>query len=175
MDPSPHSTDARTSPRGSPSSFLTAFIVAAILWFAFVGTRAAHELEVGAVAAALTVLFAAFVQSRSPHRISLPLKDLLQAWRIPWYIVSDIWEITLVLAKDLLGITPAKSLFRVSPFAPVNENPTHLGRRVLATAYTSATPSIIVIGIDVEQHRMLFHQIERSDLPLMTKALGAHP
>lgn len=84
-------------------------------------------------------------------------------------------EITLVLAKDLLGIAPAKSLFRVSPFAPVNEDPTHLGRRVLATAYTSATPSIIVIGIDVEQHRMLFHQIERSDLPLMTKALGARP
>ncbi len=82
---------------------------------------------------------------------------------------------TVVLLKDLLHIAPAESLYRVSPFATADEDPDHLGRRVLATAYSTATPSIIVIGIDVDQRRMLFHQIKRRDLPSMTKALGAYP
>ncbi len=160
--------------RSSPASVLLAFLLTAVLWFAFVGTKNPHELEVGFVSAILAVLFSAFVGRRSQSRISLPLKDLLQAWRIPGYVLSDIWQITVVLAKDLLNISPAKSLFRVCPFALSDDDSINLGRRVLATAYTTATPSIIVIGIDVEQHRMLFHQIERTDIPVMTRALGAH-
>ncbi len=158
-----------------PLHVVIAAVVIFALWFTFVGTRAAHEMEVGAAASLLSLTFCAFAQGRSRSRISLHLKDILQAWRIPWYILSDAATIILVLLKDLLHIAPAEDLYRVSSFAPVGEESGHIGRRVLATSYTTATPSIIVIGIDVEQRRMLFHQIKRDDLPFMTKALGAHP
>ncbi len=167
--------DQKQTERVSPVHIVIAAATVSALWFTFVGTRAAHEMEVGAASAALTVLFCAFARSRSRSRIALQVKDLIQAWRIPWYILSDVWEMTVVLLKDLLHIAPAESLYRVSPFATADEDPDHLGRRVLATAYSTATPSIIVIGIDVDQRRMLFHQIKRRDLPSMTKALGAYP
>jgi hypothetical protein len=43
----------------------------------------------------------------------------------------------------------------------------------LATIYTTVAPNFIVIGIDPELSRMLFHQLERSSVPKMTGALGA--
>ncbi len=164
-------------PDAEPVSFahlLIAFAVVSALWFVFVGTKALHELEVGFAVAVVTTFFAAFVSRHCAIKGRFRPTDLLQAWRIPWYVISDIAEITLVLAKDLLHLAPAKSLFRVVPFSPGDTTEVTLGRRVLATAFTTATPSIIVIGVDVEGHRMLFHQIRRSHLPIMTKNLGAH-
>jgi hypothetical protein len=39
--------------------------------------------------------------------------------------------------------------------------------------YTTTAPNFIVIGIDPDLSRMLFHQIERSSVPKMTRELGA--
>jgi hypothetical protein len=36
-------------------------------------------------------------------------------------------------------------------------------------------PNFIIIGIDAAQSRMIFHQLERSEVPRMTKELGAQP
>jgi hypothetical protein len=86
-----------------------------------------------------------------------------------------VCEIVLILAKDLLGIKRAASLYRVTGFQASDSDPRRVAKGVLATAYTTVAPNFIVIGIDAARKRMLFHQLERSGVSKMTKALGAHP
>jgi hypothetical protein len=44
---------------------------------------------------------------------------------------------------------------------------------VLAVAYTTMSPNFIVLGINTKEKGLVFHQIERSGVPKMTKNLGA--
>jgi hypothetical protein len=101
--------------------------------------------------------------------------DIAHGWRIPWYVLSGVYEIVAILLKDLLGIKPSDSFYRVSGFKTSKSDPQLVARRILATFYTTMAPNFIVIGIDFHQSRMLFHQLERSSVPQMTKALGARP
>ena len=144
------------------------------LWFAFVGTRAAHEMEVGGATTLLTAVFFLFVCRKSRLGIRFRAADVAEIWRVPWDVLSDSWRITVVLVRDLVGIRRAESLFRVCGFDARCDDPEGTGRKVLATAYTTAAPNAIVIGTDVEQGRLLFHQLQRSELTATMKKLGAH-
>ena len=148
-------------------------IVAPTLWIVFVGSAQAHELLLGGVASAVTVLFVIFVSRSCSEDLTLRSRDVLQVWRVPWSIVSGVWEVTLVAFKDLLRLEPAKSLYRVCGFDTSTHDPVRKARTVLAIAYTTAGPNFIVLGVDPAQSRMLFHQIESGPVPKMTKALGA--
>jgi hypothetical protein len=88
-------------------------------------------------------------------------------------MASGIWEITIVFLKDLLNLKRAGSFYRVCGFQSSKRDPRIRAREVLATVYTTTAPNFIVIGIDPELSRMLFHQIERSSVPKMTQSLGA--
>jgi multisubunit Na+/H+ antiporter MnhE subunit len=143
------------------------------LWILFVGTSNPHELMVGLACSVATIVFTLFVCRFSSSELEFRPRDLMQGWRIPWYIVSGVYEITLVLAKDLLQLEPAKSLYRVCGFDTSAHDPVRAARTVLAVAYTTTAPNFIVIGVDPAQSRMLFHQIESSSVPKMTQALGA--
>jgi hypothetical protein len=90
-------------------------------------------------------------------------------------MASGIWEITVVLFKDLTYLSRAGSYYRVSGFKTGKRDRIAVARTVLTTVYTTTAPNFIVIGIDPELSRMLFHQIERSSVPKMTRALGAQP
>jgi len=59
------------------------------------------------------------------------------------------------------------------PGAP--DEPHDAARRALAIAYSTMTPATVVLGIDQQTGRMLYHQLERSELPRMTRNLGAQP
>jgi hypothetical protein len=89
--------------------------------------------------------------------------------------LSKDFEIIVILLKDLLGIRRAGSFYRVCGFKTSKSDPQLVARRILATFYTTMAPNFIVIGIDFRQSRMLFHQLERSSVSQMTKALGAQP
>jgi hypothetical protein len=102
-------------------------------------------------------------------------EDFTQGWRIPWYVLSGVYEIIAILARDIFGVKRADSFYRVSGFKTSKSGPRLIARRVFATFYTTMAPNFIVIGVDYRQSRMLFHQLERSSVPRMTKALGAHP
>jgi len=112
---------------------------------------------------------------RETLTLDLRWPDLLAGWRVPWYIVSGVYEVAIILSKDLCGVKAAESFYRVSGFKTSKSDPQLIARRVLATAYTTTAPNFIVIGIDYNQSRMLFHQLERSIVPKMTKELGAQP
>jgi hypothetical protein len=147
----------------------------AILWILFVGGIHRDEMIAGAGVLILASAFLYLVARRETLTLDLRWPDLVTCWRIPWYIVSGVYEIAVVLVKDLSGIKSVKSFYRVSGFKTSKSDPQLVARRVLATAYTTTAPNFIVIGIDYNQSRMLFHQLERSSVPKMTKKLGAQP
>jgi hypothetical protein len=130
---------------------------------------------VGAGVVVLATLYLKEVHESSQNTLRLEWKDLVQCWRIPWYMVCDTWVVTRVFFSDLLHLRPAGSYYRVCGFESIKRDPAILGRGVLATIYMTATPNSIVLGIDPESSRMLFHQLERASLPKMIQALGARP
>ncbi len=156
-----------------PSLFALSVILTPALWIVFVGSSNLHELIVGTVASLATVDFITFVCHSSNEELTLRPRDLIQLWRIPWYIAVDVYVVTLVAVRDLLHLQPAQSLYRVCGFDTSVHDPVRQARSVMAIAYTTASPNIIVIGIDPTQSRMLFHQIKSGKVPEMTKALGA--
>jgi hypothetical protein len=150
-------------------------VIMAAEWILLVAGVRRDEMIVGAISVAASALFLQFVDRSEEQRLDLRLHDLVQAWRIPWYILTGSWEITLILLKDLTKMKRASSFYRVSGFKTSKYEPLLIARRVLATAFTTTAPNFIVIGIDYEQSRMLFHQLQRSSVPKMTQALGALP
>lgn len=155
-----------------PMLGLTVLFMAAEWILLVAGTRL-HEMIVGAVSLAAAGAFLYFVHSNSTLRLELRAADVFAGWRIPWHLVSGIYEITVVLLKDLLSIEPAGSFYRVSGFRTSYRDPRLVARRVLAIAYTTVAPNFIILGIDYQQSRMLFHQLKRSSVPKMTQELGA--
>jgi len=145
------------------------------LWLLFVGGTRRNEMLVGCGVLFLSGAFLYKVARTETLRLDLRARDLAQGWRIPWYVVTDVYAMIVILAEDVFGVRRADSLYRVSEFKSVQPAARFAARRVLATVYTTTTPSFIVIGIDPQQGRMLFHQLKRSSIPKMTQALGAHP
>lgn len=150
-------------------------IVMAAEWILLVAGTRRDEMIVGALSVIAAALFLQFVYRAEHQTLDVRLKDLAACWRIPWYILSDTWVVTKVLLLDLLGIKRASSFYRVCGFKTAKYDPLLAARRVLATAYTTVTPNSIVIGIDYEQSRMLFHQLQRSSISKMARQLGALP
>ena len=150
-------------------------LIMAAEWILLVAGVKRDEMIVGALSVFAAALFLQLAYRAEQQRLDFRLKDLVSCWRIPWYILSDGWVVTRVLMKDLLYIKRASSFYRVSGFKTAKDDPLLAARRVLATAFTTVTPNSIVIGIDYEQSRMLFHQLERSSVPKMTRELGAQP
>jgi hypothetical protein len=165
---------ARISPKTlSPGAIAVVACCLAFGWVLLVAGTHLHEMMVGAAVVILATLYLNAVHKSSQSKIRLEWKDAVQAWRIPWYMASGIWEITVVLLKDLTYLSRAGSYYRVSGFKTSKRDRVVIARTVLATVYTTTAPNFIVIGIDPELSRMLFHQIERSSVPKMTQALGA--
>lgn len=145
----------------------------AIGWIWLVAGTHLHEMIVGAAVVAVATCFLLMVHRSQPDGIQLHWKDVARGWRIPGYIVVDMWVITVVLFSDFFHIRPAGSYYRVCGFESSKRDPTTVARGALATLYTTASPNFIVIGIDPERSQMLFHQLKRSPVPEMTEALGA--
>jgi hypothetical protein len=160
-----------------PSIGLSALCLLLIvaLWIVFVGGTRRNEMIVGAGVFFLSATFLFQIWRTETLRLEVRWEDVAQGWRIPWYVVSKVCQIIVILAKDLFGVKRADSLYRVSGFKTSKSEPILIARRVFATFYTTMAPNFIVIGIDYRQSRMLFHQLERTSVSMMTKALGAQP
>ena len=156
-----------------PLLLVLTILLAPALWMLFVSSSNPHEMVVGVFASIATVIFTVFVCHSSSSSLTFRPRDVAQAWRIPWYILSGVWDITQVLFKDLLRLSPAENLYRVCGFDSSKHDPVRIARTVLAVSYTTTAPNFIVVGVDESQSRMLFHQISPSSVPKMTKALGA--
>src|ERR1700761_1024082 len=171
----PASRASSANRRSSSNATAVVAVCLAFGWVWLVAGTHLHEMMVGAGVVVIATVFLKAVHESSQNKIRLAWKDVVQCWRIPWYMASGIWEISVVLFKDLTYLSRAGSYYRVSGFKTSKRDRVAVARTVLATVFTTTAPNFIVIGIDPELSRMLFHQIERSSVPKMTKALGAQP
>lgn len=152
--------------------FAASVVLAFAAWMAFVGTPSGQEFVLGGAAAVFSSLLSAFVLKRMGVPVLLHFSDAIQLVWIPWYLATGAWEILTLLVKDIAGISKAHSLFRTAPFECKTGSRGFI-RRALAVGGTTAAPNFIVIGIDSSRELMLFHQVERSGVPRMTRHLGA--
>ena len=150
---------------------LAAFLMSAE-WIILVAGTHIDEMIVGAASVLASCAFLLVAHRTSTLPTDFRLADMAKGWSIPWDVIRDMFVVTIVLFKDLFGIEKAQSLFRVAGFQTAKKDPVLVARRVLAIAYTSASPNAIVLGIDYTCSRMLFHQIKRAPLPKMTDDLG---
>jgi hypothetical protein len=167
--------ERQTSRPAAVGLHILAMSLIAVLWMLFTGGMRRDEMIVGVGVLLLSGAFLHLLSRKETLTLELRWRDLVACWRIPWYIVSRVYEISIILLKDLFGVKRAGSFYRVSGFKTSKSDRRLIARRVLATAYTTAAPNFIIIGIDFHQSRMLFHQLQRSSVPEMTKKLGAQP
>lgn len=151
---------------------IIAAIALAVFWIACVSTLHLHEMILGVGAVLFSCAAFLFTVRMLSLHFAPPIGSLIQCWRLPWYILSDSFEIVQVLARDLVG-RRSESHFRSTPYRYVSQSSFDIARRVLATAYTNVGPNFIVIGIDDRRRQMLFHQLSRTGIPVMTRRLGA--
>lgn len=145
-----------------------------VLWLVFVGTVSRWELLVGAGVSVLGGSAVAVVEHADDAHFQPRPPDLLQAVYIPWLLIQGTYEILWVSIRDLLGGRKAVSASRIVRFEAGELCDVHdTGRRVLAVAYTTMAPNFIILGVNTNKKNLVFHQIERSGVPKMTKNLGA--
>lgn len=152
--------------------FPVSVVLAFLAWLAFVGNVSGQELALGAACAVFSSALSAVVLKHMGVPLRIRFKDVIQLLWIPWYLVDGTWEILYVLFKDLAGVKRAESLFRAVGYDNLS-GPRGFVRRALAVAGTTAAPNFIVVGIDTRRKLLLFHQIQRSSIPRITKNLGA--
>ncbi len=145
-------------------------------WLLFTGKFTAAELVVGAVCS-LGAAFASEI-AWGAHLTAFGADPgaLAQAYHLPWLMLTGTVEIFKVLFRHLFTRHKAGSLVLAVEFdAGATDDPHDAARRALAIGYTTMTPNFVVIGIDDDKRRMLYHQLAKSDVPRMTRKLGARP
>jgi multisubunit Na+/H+ antiporter MnhE subunit len=142
-------------------------------WILLVAGTKPHELIVGVVSVSAAALFLYQVKRSETLELRFRLADVITGWRVPGYLVVDVWVIVRILMLDLLRIKRARSHYRVWRFKTAKRRPVSATRGVLATLYTTMAPNSIVVGIDYKQQRVLIHQMERSELTATERELGA--
>jgi hypothetical protein len=144
------------------------------VWIALTQRLAPSEVVVGAPVAILAAVASHLVWSQNGATFAGTGRLLLTGWQVVPYAVTGTLEILGVLARKLAG-RPAPSLLCSARFDVGGAGPRAQARRALAIAYTSMTPNFIVLGVDREHGLLWYHQLERSDVPDMTRKLGARP
>ena len=141
-------------------------------WILLVAGTKPHEMLVGAVVIVASMALLVRVLREQRLKFRFRARHFLLIWRTPWSIAQDCARITWFLLKDLSGQRTG-SFYRAAGFRTSAHDPEAIGRSILATLFTTASPNSIVIGIDPSRSLILFHQLERSEVSTMTKMLGA--
>ncbi|MCA1827947.1 MAG: Na+/H+ antiporter subunit E [Myxococcales bacterium] len=153
--------------------WLVQFTIAFVLWFLYVGKLQPDEAVFGVVASAIAAFASRIVLEKDIAPLRAEWRAVAQIWRMPKYMVVGGWEIVAVLLKQIFLRKPAESLFYSVPFDTGGDSDEDAFRRALAVGYTTATPNFVIVGIDHAHRRLVYHQIQKSDVPEMTRRLGA--
>jgi multisubunit Na+/H+ antiporter MnhE subunit len=144
-------------------------------WLLFVGKLERAELLAGSVAAALAATGSTVAWSTDLARFGAHLSWIAQAWRLPWYMITDTCEVFGVLLRHLFTRHKAESLLRAVPFEACGPSDDEAALRALAITYNTITPGWVVVDIDRENRVMLYHVLKEGEVREMTRKLGAKP
>lgn len=143
-----------------------------VVWIVLVGGFHRDEMIAGALCVLAASMILRLIAGVRRQKLRITLGDLGSGWRVPWYAVQDIFLVSLALLRCLLSGMQPPSAYRVCGFKTSKSEPQDVARRVLVTAFSSATPNVIVIGVDYAQSRILFHQLQPSEVNETMRDLG---
>jgi len=146
------------------------------LYLGFTDNTGFRELITGACVATVATVATLVLASAGRVHFRFRMRDVFQAWHIPWYVILGTVEVLHGLGKQVFRRRGAPSLIAAVPFDPGKHNsPTDAARRALAITFTTETPNSIVLGIVEEQKLLIYHQITPGKVRAMTRNLGARP
>ena len=133
------------------------------LWLVLDDTVALPELVDGAVAASLGASAATLVRARS-HVQFAPRPEWMRRWWQPLVrLVSDLPELTRVLARALAGGDRDPGRMRTIDFTVRADGRARAAQVALATIAGSVAPSTVVIAVDEEGGQLIFHELIARD------------
>jgi hypothetical protein len=146
------------------------------LYLVFTADVGLREIFAGIVVAGLATAAAIVFSVASATRFDFRLRDLMQAWRLPWTLVSDAAKTLQALAMQLVGRRGVPSVLAAVAFDGGENKPgVDAGRCALAITYNSAAPNSILLGIVEVQGLMIYHQLIPGPLSPMIRDMGAKP
>jgi multisubunit Na+/H+ antiporter MnhE subunit len=151
------------------------FIALYGVYLLFVSTLTKPELFAGILSTVIATVAAGVFGTVGVVHFNPKLREILEAWRLPYYAVQGSWELFKALANQLFTKKGADSLIRAVSFEVGDEDAHSAGRRALAVFYTTLTPNFVVLGIAHKQALLLYHQVLPGDVLQMTINLGARP
>lgn len=173
MAPQPHKS------KGWHRVTAQSIMVSAALMFAFwvllVGSVHRDDVIVGCVGVIAATAMLWLIARVNNLQFRFTLRDVMSGGRVPWNIVKDVSLVIGILLRDVFLRVPPRSVFSVCGFRTSKRNPQDIARRVLVTAYSSAAPNTIVLGVDYTESRILFHQLQSSEPDETMIELGARP
>ncbi len=129
------------------------------LWVAVDDNVGLAELGGGAGAAALAALLTETALHQAGTPITVRLRWLAAAWRLPGQVLGDTVLVFRALGRQLIrGETP-DSGFRERPVRAGGDSSADVTRRVLLVGANSLAPNTVVLGIDEERDVMIVHQL----------------
>jgi multisubunit Na+/H+ antiporter MnhE subunit len=129
------------------------------LWVAVDDNIGLAELGGGAGAAALAALLTETALHQAGTPITVRLRWLAAAWRLPGQVLGDTVLVFRALGRQLIrGETP-DSGFRERPVRAGGDSSADVTRRVLLVGANSLAPNTVVLGIDDERDVMIVHQL----------------
>jgi multisubunit Na+/H+ antiporter MnhE subunit len=142
------------------------------LWMLFVSMIKPQEMIAGAVAAFIAVVADATIKTIGFAKFKPRAEWLPLIFWEAWYALDGTWAILVALFKHIFG-KESEAEFVAVPVKAGGDDPESWARRTLLTAYLTIPPNFIVLGIDIEQQRLLVHQVSPTPVPLIAKKFGA--
>ncbi len=143
------------------------------LYLGFTNNAGFRELITGGAVAIISTIATLVFSSAGKVCFRFRLRDILQAWHLPWNIIEDTLRVLQSLGKQLFTRRGAASFIgAVAVDLSKHNSPIDAGRRALEVIFSTSTPNLIVIGIIEEQKVLLYHQIKREKISAMTRNLG---
>ncbi len=142
-------------------------------WLLYVGQIAATEIAVGLAAAALVTGIADNLRGRGFAKFWPRTRWVLQIRYFPQMILSGCWVLVKVLVLRTIASREIHGQLSTVPFKAGGAQSRSAARRALAITFTTMAPNFIVVGIDPQNDLLLYHQILASEVPTVTKNLGA--
>lgn len=146
------------------------------IYLLYAATLSKPELYVALGAAVIATVAAHLFGVLSAANFRPAPKDLLQAWRVPGYLLQDTYLVLKMLLRQLFGGGAPRLQIHAVPYKVGDlDDPRDGARRALVETYTTMTPNFIVLGIVPRQYLLLYHQLQPTEVPRMVINLGAMP
>ena len=143
-----------------------------------------RDFVIGLVAVGLTITAVTGAARLMQVKFRPSLRELAQAWRIPWGAVSGTAGVMVALCSNCSRSRGAPSLLVAVPFDVGGDDARSAGRRTLALTYSTITPNSIVLGTvkrgegvadPFETEVLLYLEVHPAPVTQMLKNLGARP